>query len=83
MPAAAGRMDDQPLARRYRLRPFAVEPAPRCEKHRPRRPVAAAVPAASRVVDPVEGREQLEIGADGAFDFDHLAEAAALTPRPA
>ena len=71
-------MNDQPGACRDHLGAFAAQSLAAGEEDRAGTSPAASAPAAGRMVDAVECRQQLEIGVYGAFNLQHLAEPAAV-----
>src|SRR5205085_9525259 len=81
--AAARSQHHQPVARRYELKALAAHFLARLEPDIARRAITAAVAATRRVLDTVEGRQDVPRPADAALDLDHLAESAARAPRAA
>src|SRR5437899_9718924 len=76
-PGAAWRQHHQPIVRRHGLKTLAAQLLSRLQPDIAGFAVTAAVTAAGRMIDAVEGRQNVERRIDAAADFDDLAETAA------
>src|SRR6185369_17620209 len=83
--AATGQLETDRIARRHRLAPLRLDLSAGQQRDGSRRPLAAAVTAARRIVDALEIAQQADRVAVGAGDLDDLPEPAAKftgTARP-